>query len=77
MINGEETFLHFDILPILWRYNGAMWDGVIKYDGEKTIVLQRLDRDSAETPEDNLIYLTPGQVKYIYFWLEARGAFDG
>lgn len=77
MRNGEETFLHFEILQSIWRFNGTMDSAVLKYDGEKQVAIQRLDINFMEAPEDNILFFTPGLIKRMYQWLESRGAFDG
>ena len=76
MTNKETVFLHFRILPGIWRFNSGTWNAILKYDGKKQIIFQRLDYNSMETFEDNLIYLTPEKIKDLYHWLEARGAYD-
>ena len=75
MKDKEETFWHFKILKGVWRFNSGVWNAILKYK-KNQIILQRLNSNSMETSEDNLIYLTPEKVKDLYHWLEARGAYE-
>jgi len=75
MKDKESVFSHFKILKGIWRFNSGMWNAILKYKNNQ-VILQRLDSNSMETPEDNLIYLTPEKIKNLYHWLGARGAYD-